>query len=168
MSSTWKNISIGGTMITTTITNNPTIIDSNIEELKRIANPIIGLDVIVESKPADINRASLIQLCNGSTSLIIQLSHLPYVPASLKSFLSQPNVTFVDQIGLTRAQANEEALRELKRDFESGLRITRFRSYREGWDSALLPVVGDPRRVHPYVIDREEGFDPGVYPELPS
>ncbi|KAK1307322.1 hypothetical protein QJS10_CPA10g00530 [Acorus calamus] len=81
-------------MFTTTITNNPTIIDSKIEELKRIASPILGLDVVVESNP-DINRASLIQLCNGSTCLIIQLSHLPHVPASLKSFLSHPNVTFV-------------------------------------------------------------------------
>ncbi|KAK1277029.1 hypothetical protein QJS04_geneDACA015873 [Acorus gramineus] len=93
-----RNISIGGTMITTTITNNPTLIDSKIEELKRISNPIIGLDV--ESKP-DVshgptpNKASLLQLCNGSICLIIQLSHLPRIPNSLKSFLCQSNVTFV-------------------------------------------------------------------------
>ncbi|KAK1316863.1 hypothetical protein QJS10_CPA05g00161 [Acorus calamus] len=85
-------------MITTTITNNPTLIDSKIEELKRISNPIIGLEF--ESKPdfshgTTPHRASLLQLCNGSTCLIIQLSHLPHIPNSLKSFLCQSNVTFV-------------------------------------------------------------------------
>ncbi|KAK1273008.1 hypothetical protein QJS04_geneDACA021891 [Acorus gramineus] len=66
----------------------------------------------------------------------------------------------------TRIMADTVAMAQHEHNLDSWLWITFAQSYRQGWESALLPE-GDPRRIHPDTIDRREGFIPGVYPEIP-
>ncbi|KAK1297200.1 hypothetical protein QJS10_CPB15g01744 [Acorus calamus] len=67
----------------------------------------------------------------------------------------------------TRIVADTVAMAQHEHNLDSWLWITFAQSYRQGWESALLPE-GDLRRIHPDTIDRREGFAPGVYPEIPS
>ncbi|CAK9152872.1 unnamed protein product [Ilex paraguariensis] len=59
---------------------------------------IAGLDC--EWKPPIVqsmsNRSATLQLCVDAKCLILQMFYIDYIPQSLKSFLSDPNVTFVE------------------------------------------------------------------------
>ncbi|KAK6286004.1 hypothetical protein POUND7_012183 [Theobroma cacao] len=92
--------SLSGNLIETTVTDKACVADAwvcNIRSMYNGQQMIVGLDS--EWRPNTtstlINRTAVLQLCIETKCLILQLFYLDYIPQSLKSFLQDPNVTFV-------------------------------------------------------------------------
>ncbi|KAG8389582.1 hypothetical protein BUALT_Bualt02G0244100 [Buddleja alternifolia] len=100
MASNKYTVSFSGARIEATVTNKAAAVNDWVAEVLSSSNGqriIVGLDC--EWKPNtstyDNNKTATLQLCEDTKCLIVQLFYIDYVPQSLKSFLSNPNVTFV-------------------------------------------------------------------------
>lgn len=94
------HVSFCGNLIETTATNKAAIADDWVHQILsmyRGQHLIIGLDC--KRRPHPITsmggRTATMQLCVGCKCLILQLLYMDYIPKSLKSFLSNPDITFV-------------------------------------------------------------------------
>lgn len=96
------SISFNGHIIITTVTADPLSVSNWISNIRQIHRHrlhylIVGLDV--EWRPnfsrGYSNPVALLQLCVGCHCLVFQIIHAPYIPDSLKSFLTDPNFRFV-------------------------------------------------------------------------
>ncbi|GAV78963.1 DNA_pol_A_exo1 domain-containing protein, partial [Cephalotus follicularis] len=94
------SIQFSGITIDTTVTKEGSVADAwvqNIRSMKMEQQIIVGLDC--EWRPHPIpdmsNKTATLQLCVDTKCLILQLFYIDFIPQSLKSFLSDPNVTFV-------------------------------------------------------------------------
>ncbi|XP_077252549.1 cleavage stimulation factor subunit 50-like [Tasmannia lanceolata] len=99
---TTTHVTIQGLSIRTAVVSHSSLVDNYINELKSYLGfhpkNVVGLDV--EWKPntsAGItNKVAILQLCAGeSQCYIFQLLYFDTMPQSLKSFLADPNITFV-------------------------------------------------------------------------
>ncbi|KAM6585489.1 hypothetical protein CsatB_012491 [Cannabis sativa] len=96
------DVQVGPITVRTLVTISASMVDSWIEDIKRINNQslghlIVGLDV--EWRPS-FNRyienpVAIIQLCVGPRCLIFQLLHADSVPSSLAEFLGNADYSFV-------------------------------------------------------------------------
>lgn len=95
-------VAVNGVNINTTVADTAPLVNSAIEELRALLaskpKKVVGLDC--EWRPYDEyrqppNKVATLQLCSESKCVIIQLFYLDYIPASLRSFLSDPQITFV-------------------------------------------------------------------------
>ncbi|OMO64017.1 hypothetical protein CCACVL1_22100 [Corchorus capsularis] len=93
-------VSFSGKNIETTVTDEASVVDawiSNIRSMYHGQQLIVGLDS--EWRPNyrkyQNNKTAILQLCIETRCLIIQLFYLEHIPRSLRSFLGDPNVTFV-------------------------------------------------------------------------
>ncbi|XP_073104825.1 LOW QUALITY PROTEIN: uncharacterized protein [Elaeis guineensis] len=89
-------VTIAGVTLTVTVTDMASIIEDRIRfmgysETEKI---VVGLDVEWNSSDPN-NKVAILQLCSGTSCLIIQLPRLDYIPQLLKDFLADRNVTFV-------------------------------------------------------------------------
>ncbi|KAG2725705.1 hypothetical protein I3843_01G078800 [Carya illinoinensis] len=94
------SINFAGKTIVTTVTDKASIVDEWVQEMLSICGGkavVVGLDV--EWRPHPIrtmsNKSATLQLCIDQKCLIIQLFYLDYIPQSIKSFMMDPNFTFV-------------------------------------------------------------------------
>ncbi|KAF5741512.1 putative Polynucleotidyl transferase [Tripterygium wilfordii] len=93
-------MSFAGKYIEITVTANSSVIDSWVSIIRSMH---IGQQVVVglvcEWRPNTTilmnNKTATLQLCIDTKCLIIQLFYLDRIPQSLKSFLTDPNFTFV-------------------------------------------------------------------------
>ncbi|OMO64016.1 hypothetical protein CCACVL1_22099 [Corchorus capsularis] len=93
-------VSFSGKNIETTVTDHASVVDAWVSNIRSMYNGqqiVVGLDS--EWRPHHIsylsNKTAVLQLCIETKCLIIQLFYLQQIPQSLKSFLGDPNVTFV-------------------------------------------------------------------------
>ncbi|KAG0537466.1 hypothetical protein BDA96_03G150700 [Sorghum bicolor] len=94
-------VHFGSAMIDTTVTRDAAVADDWVRTV-RAANPrgarlIVGLDC--EWKPNyrswTTSKVAILQLCAGTRCLVLQLLYVDRVPASVRSFLADPDVLFV-------------------------------------------------------------------------
>lgn len=95
-------VHFGSAMIDTTVTRDAAAADEWVRTV-RAANPrggaplIVGLDC--EWKPNyrswTTSKVAILQLCAGTCCLVLQLFYVDRVPASIRSFLADPDVWFV-------------------------------------------------------------------------
>ncbi|CAO2184824.1 unnamed protein product [Urochloa humidicola] len=94
-------VHFGSAAIDTTVTRDAAAADEWVRAV-RAANPlgaplIVGLDC--EWKPNytswTTSKVAILQLCAGTRCLILQLFYVDRIPASIRSFLADPNVRFV-------------------------------------------------------------------------
>lgn len=107
--------------ILTMVTSDPSMVDSWIDEIKRIHSHrlhklIVGIDV--EWRP-NFNRnienpVATLQLCVGQRCLIFQLIYASFIPQSLREFLENSDYTFVG-VGI------ESDVEKLLYDYEFGV-----------------------------------------------
>lgn len=98
---TQRQITIAGATLTVTVTDLASIIGGHIR-LLRSSNKekiVVGLDVEWSSRDPN-NKVAILQLCHGTSCLIIQIRRLDYIPQLLRDFLADRHVTFVG-VGVT-------------------------------------------------------------------
>ena len=93
-------VQFSGSTIEATVTVKASVAEYWIHQIQSMYNGqqiIVGLDC--EWKPPIMqsmsNRTATLQLCVDTKCLILQMFYVDYIPQSIKSFLSDPNVTFV-------------------------------------------------------------------------
>ncbi|KAF8724338.1 hypothetical protein HU200_021369 [Digitaria exilis] len=92
-------VHFGSTMIDTTVTRDAAAADEWVRAVRADAGTplIVGLDC--EWKPNyrswTTSKVAILQLCAGTRCLILQLLYVDRVPASVRSFLADPNVWVV-------------------------------------------------------------------------
>lgn len=100
-STTRLTVHFGSAMIDTTVTRDAAVADEWVRTV-RAANPrgaplIVGLDC--EWKPNyrswTTSKVAILQLCAGDRCLVLQLFYVDRIPASIRSFLADPDVFFV-------------------------------------------------------------------------
>ncbi|KAI3953506.1 hypothetical protein MKW92_014601 [Papaver armeniacum] len=98
------DVSFFGKSITTTVTSKPREIRDWIGNClyysrRNRSNLVVGLGVQWLSPPPHTygsdDPTETLQICIGTGCLIIQLSHTPYVPETLRRFLANEKITFV-------------------------------------------------------------------------
>lgn len=101
VATTRRTVCFGSAMIDTTVTRDAAVADDWVRTV-RAANPrgaqlIVGLDC--EWKPNrrswTTSKVAILQLCAGTRCLVLQLFYVDRVPASIRSFLADPDVLFV-------------------------------------------------------------------------
>ncbi|XP_057421822.1 uncharacterized protein LOC130715717 [Lotus japonicus] len=84
--------------IRTTLTSSPQLVAAwliHTLDLNRDHYPSLLVGLAIESSGNTNNRVDILQLCAGHSCLIFQISRAPYLPSSLVTFLSNPNISFV-------------------------------------------------------------------------
>jgi len=107
-------VNFAGRTIETTVTDRGNTIDEWVHEILSLYDgrpTAVGLDI--EWRPHQIqsmsNKSATLQLCIDEKCLIVQLFYTDYIPQSLKSFMMDPNFTFVGiEVGHDIAKLNNE------------------------------------------------------------
>eukprot|EP00252_Welwitschia_mirabilis_P000748 TRINITY_DN10711_c0_g1_i1.p1 TRINITY_DN10711_c0_g1~~TRINITY_DN10711_c0_g1_i1.p1 ORF type:complete len:221 (+),score=7.29 TRINITY_DN10711_c0_g1_i1:150-812(+) len=111
-SSSYSTVEFGGKSINVTLTSSGREIEAWIRN-KTNNSDIIGLDI--EWPPSyrkgSENKTALLQLCNETACLVVQMRYVDYIPETLRDFLRSPNIRLVG-VGI-KQDANK-----LYRDFE--------------------------------------------------
>lgn len=98
---TRHTVRFGSALIDTTVTSDTAVADEWVRSVRASSHRgrrlIVGLDC--EWKPSHsswaTSKVAIVQLCVGTSCLILQLFYANCVPASIRSFLSDPAVRFV-------------------------------------------------------------------------
>ncbi|KAG8052021.1 hypothetical protein GUJ93_ZPchr0001g30335 [Zizania palustris] len=102
MSTTRYTVHFGSAQINTTVTSDAAAADEWVRCVRAyslcIGRLIVGLDC--EWKPnyhyeVPPNKVATLQLCTGTSCLILQLFYVSHFPASVRSLLADPSVRFV-------------------------------------------------------------------------
>jgi len=107
-------VNFAGKSIETTVTDRGNTIDEWVHEILSLYEgrpTAVGLDI--EWRPHQTrlmsNKSATLQLCIDEKCLIVQLFYTDYIPQSLKSFMMDPNFTFVGiEVGDDIAKLNDE------------------------------------------------------------
>jgi ribonuclease D len=107
-------VNFAGKSIETTVTDRGNTIDEWVHEILSLYEgrpTAVGLDI--EWRPHQTrlmsNKSATLQLCIDEKCLIVQLFYTDYIPQSLKSFMMDPNFTFVGvEVGNDIAKLNND------------------------------------------------------------
>ena len=94
------SVYFGGKIIEATVTDKAAVADDwvqNVQSPYNVQNIVAGLDCKFKPHPIRSlsNKIASLQICIDTKCLVFRLLHMDYIPQSIKSFLSDPKITFV-------------------------------------------------------------------------